>query len=176
MARFYLAAVSVALLATPATAQSGFQDTAAIDRAVQAFTGKPIGVEGGARSVVDTRLKLASCPMVSMGWRADNHDSVVVTCTGPEWRLYVPVIAPPPPPAAAVAAPIVVAKPVIVIKRGDPVTIEATATGFSISREGIAMSDAVAGGRLLIDVDGAKKPVQAIAVEAGHATLPGYTQ
>lgn len=169
-----LFALSVAA-AGPAVAQS-FQDTTAIDRAVQAFTGRPIGAEGGARSPVDTRLKLANCPMVAMAWRAENHDSVVVTCTGPEWRLYVPVLVPPPVAAPAAPAPVVAAKPEIVIKRGDAITVEAIAAGFAISREGIAMGDAPAGGRLLVDVDGAKKPIQAIAVESGRATLPGYTQ
>lgn len=167
------------LIASPAAAQNGaqtgFQDTQAIDRGVAAFTGKPMGAEGGARAPVDTRLKLAACPMVAMAWRADNHDSVVVTCTGPDWRLYVPVIVPPTPVQAPVAAPVAVAeKPQIVIKRGDPVTIEAGTNGFSISRDGVAMSDAARGGRLLVNVDDPKKPVQAIAVSAGRATLPGY--
>lgn len=163
------------LIASPAAAQTGFQDTQAIDRGVAAFTGKPIGAEGGARAPVDARLKLAACPMVSMAWRADNHDSVVVTCTGPDWRVYVPVIVPPTPVQAPAAAPAAVAvKPQIVIKRGDPVTIEAGTNGFSISRDGVAMSDAAPGGRLLVNVDDPKKPVQAIAVGVGRATLPGY--
>ncbi len=163
------------LIASPATAQIAFQDNQAIDRGVAAFTGKPIGSEGGARAPVDARLKLAACPMVSMAWRADNHDSVVVTCTGPDWRVYVPVLVSPTPVQAPAAAPAAVAaKPQIVIKRGDPVTIEAGTPGFSISRDGVAMTDAAAGGRLLVDVDGPKKPVQAIAVGVGRATLPGY--
>lgn len=161
------------LIASPATAQTAFQDNQAIDRGVAAFTGKPIGSEGGARAPVDARLKLAACPMVSMAWRADNHDSVVVTCSGPDWRVYVPVLVSPTPVQAPAPAP-VAAKPQIVIKRGDPVTIEAGTPGFSISRDGVAMTDAAAGGRLLVDVDGPKKPVQAIAVGVGRATLPGY--
>ncbi|OYY73191.1 MAG: hypothetical protein B7Y47_00430 [Sphingomonas sp. 28-63-12] len=166
--------VCAVLVASPAAAQTGFQDTSAIDRGVEAFTGKPIGAEGGARTPVDQRLKLALCPMVSISWRATNHDSVVVSCAGPQWRVYVPVILAPTPIAAPAAAAPVAVKPQIVIKRGDPVMIEAGANGFSISRDGVAMTDAVAGGRLLVDVDGAKKPVQAIAVEPGRATLPGF--
>ncbi len=173
MIRFLACAL---LITSPAAAQTGFQDTAAIDRGVAAFTGKPIGTEGGARTSVDARLKLANCPMVSMQWRADNHDSVIVSCTGPEWRIYVPVLAPPPPSVSAQPVTVVATKPEIVIKRGDPVTIEAGAPGFSISREGVAMSDAPSGGRLFVNVDGTKKPVQAIAIETGRATLPGYTE
>ncbi len=163
------------LIATPAAAQPSFQDVALIDRAVTAFTGKAIGVEGGARTGVDTRLKLAACPMVSLSWRTDAHDSVVVTCQAPEWHVYVPMMM---APAAAIAATATVAaaKPEIVIKRGDPVTVEAGAPGFSITREGVAMSEAPVGGRFLVNVDGTRKPIQAIALETGRATLPGYTQ
>jgi flagella basal body P-ring formation protein FlgA len=167
------------LLASPAFAAGPFQDTAALDRAVAAFTGKAIGEAGGARSVVDARLKLASCPTVSMSWRGASQDAVVVTCTGPEWRIFVPVrasaIAASGPAAAApvATAPIKVAA---VIKRGDPVTIAAGSPGFSITREGIAMADAGAGGRFLVKVDGTRAPVQAVAIEAGRATLPGWTE
>lgn len=174
MFRFVLLA---SLAASPAAAQASFQDTAAIDRAVTAFTGRPIGQEGGARTPVDTRLKLAACPMVAISWRGANHDSVVVSCSGPDWRVYVPVVMPAvvavQPTAIVPATP--APKAEIVIKRGDPVTIEAGGNGFSITRDGVAMSDGTQGGRFLVNVDGAKKPVQAVAVEAGRATLPGWT-
>lgn len=171
--------VPLALLAGPAVAAAPFQDTAAIDRAVAAFTGKTIGEAGGARSIVDTRLKLAACPMVSMAWRGAGQDAVVVTCTGPAWRIFVPVhtVAKPvsaPAPAAPVAA--APAKFAAVIKRGDPVTIAAGSPGFSITREGIAMADAAPGARFLVKVDSAKAPVQAVAIESGRATLPGWTE
>lgn len=169
-------AIAAALIAVPSAAAAQFQDTTLLDRAVEQFTGTPMGREGGARTAIDPRLKLADCPMVAMHWRADNHDSVVVSCTGPEWRIYVPVMTPPPPPPAEKPAPVVAARPEIVIKRGDPVTVEVTAAGFQITRDGVAMSDAPAGGRLLVDVNGTRKPIQAIALETGRATLPGYTE
>jgi len=167
--------LGAAFIAAPATAQPAFQDLSLIDGAVTSFTGKPIGSEGGARAPVDTRLKLAPCPMVALSWRTPAHDAVVVACAAPEWRVFVPVLMPPAAPAAATAQ-AVAAKPEIVIKRGDPVTIEAGAAGFSVTREGVAMSEAPAGGRFLVNVDGARKPIQAIAIETGRATLPGYTQ
>ena len=52
--------------------------------------------------------------------------------------------------------------------------LEAGDSGFAVSADGIAMGDAVAGGRIQVKIDGAKAPVQAIAVEAGKATLPGW--
>ncbi|MEG3177796.1 flagella basal body P-ring formation protein FlgA [Sphingomonas sp. RB3P16] len=171
------------VLATPlaATAPRAFQDTVALDRAVAAFAGKGIGDEGGARTPIDSRLKLAACPMVSMAWRSDAHDAVVVTCTGPEWRMFVPMKLPVVAPKSA--APLVitasegaVARPVYVIKRGDPVTISAGSTGFSITRDGVAVGDAVAGGRFLVKVDAAKAPIQAVAIASGRATLPGWVE
>jgi len=171
--------VPLALVAAPAWAAGPFQDTVAIDRAVAAFTGRSIGDAGGARSAVDVRLKLAACPMVSLSWRTPGQDAVVVTCTGPDWRIFVPVrtvftpAAVPQPAAPVAAAPVKVAA---VIKRGDPVTIAAGSPGFSITREGVAMADAAPGGRFLVKVDNAKAPVQAVAIESGRATLPGWTE
>ncbi len=52
-------------IAAPALAQ-GFQDTKLLDKAVAGFTGHLIGEDGGARTPIDARLKLASCPMMTM--------------------------------------------------------------------------------------------------------------
>ncbi|THD38274.1 MAG: hypothetical protein E7773_00520 [Sphingomonas sp.] len=174
MIRFILPAVAL-LAGSPAAAQS-FQSTVLIDKAVAGFTGHGIGEDGGARTPVDTRLKLAPCPMVTMNWRTPAHDSVVVACPDPEWRIFVPIrIAAPaivePTPRAPVAAP--APKPAVVIKRGDPVSVVAGSEGFSITRDGIAVNDAPVGGRVLIKVEDGKPPIQAIASEPGKATIPG---
>ncbi|MES2057782.1 MAG: flagella basal body P-ring formation protein FlgA [Pseudomonadota bacterium] len=179
MSRSRLIAMLPALLiAAPALAAPAFQDTVSLDRAVAAFTGRGIGDEGGARSVVDARLKLAQCPTVSLSWRSDAHDAVVITCTGPQWRVFVPVRFTPSEPRKiapqAVAAVIPAVKADPVIKRGDPVTIEAGSPGFSITRDGVAAGDAAPGARFLVKIDGGRAPVQAVAVASGRATLPGW--
>ncbi|MBX9795368.1 flagella basal body P-ring formation protein FlgA [Sphingomonas sp.] len=172
-----LAATLLIALPAPALAQA-YQDTAMIDRAVANFTGHPIGSEGGARAPVDARLRLAPCPMATVAWRAANHDSVVISCPAPEWRIYVPVLMPATaqsaPAAAAAPVPAPAARPAYVIRRGDPVTVSVNANGFSITRDGVAMGDAPVGGRFLVDVDGNRKGIQAVALDAGRATLPGY--
>ena len=159
-------------------AAPAFQDTAALDRAVTAFTAHAAGEPGGARAAVDSRLRLAACPMVSMSWRTEAHDAVVVTCTAPEWHIFVPVIrvagAPVGTPAAIAATPLASKGPPV-IKRGDPVLVEANAEGFAITREGIAMGDAAPGARFLVRVEDTKQPVQAVATADGRATLPGWT-
>ncbi|MES2441666.1 MAG: flagella basal body P-ring formation protein FlgA [Pseudomonadota bacterium] len=164
--------------AGPAAAQD-FQSTQMLDTIVSQFTGRTIGQEGGARAPVDTRLKLASCAAPQLSWRTEAKDAVVVRCMTPEWRIFVPVLAAPqaPKPAAAPAAAIV--RPAIpvkaepVIRRGDAITLEAGAAGFSITREGVAMNDAAPGARVMVKVDGKQQPIQAVAVEPGHARLPG---
>jgi flagella basal body P-ring formation protein FlgA len=170
-----LSFLALALAASPAAAQN-FQSTTLIDKAVAGFSGHAIGETGGARTAVDARLKLAVCPMVSLNWRTDSHDSVVVTCPDPQWRIFVPMLMPASAPAPATstapaAAP--AAKAPIIIKRGDPVTVVAGENGFSVTRDGVATTDAAAGARVLIRVQDGKPPIQAIAVEPGKAVIPG---
>lgn len=164
------------ILAAPAAAND-FQSTATLDTIVAQFTGKRVGEQGGARAPVDNRLKLAACTAPQLEWRTDARDAVIVRCMQPGWRIFVPVnAAPQPKPAAtldapALARPAPAAKAESVIRRGDAVTIEVNAAGFSITREGVAMGDAPAGGRLSIKIDDKKPPVQAIAIETGRARL-----
>jgi flagella basal body P-ring formation protein FlgA len=169
-----LSFIALMLAASPAAAQN-FQSTILIDKAVAGFTGHSIGETGGARTPVDTRLKLATCAMVSLNWRTDTHDSVVVTCPDPQWRIFVPMLMPASAPSAAAAtpAPVLAAKAAIVIKRGDPVTVVAGDGAFSVTRDGIATTDAAAGARVLIRVQEGKPPIQAVAIEPGKAMIPG---
>lgn len=160
-------------------AAAAFQSTATLDRSVAAFTGRAIGDEGGARAPIDPRLRLASCPTVALSWRTPAQDAVVVACAGPDWRLFVPVrrvpaLAAAPSNAAPVIPRAVVARAEPVIRRGDPVVIEAGQAGFAITREGVAQADAAPGARVAIRIAGATAPVQAVAVANGRATLPGW--
>lgn len=168
--------LSLALAAaTPAAAQD-FQSTHVLDIIVAQFTGVAIGGQGGARAPVDKRLKLQACAAPQLEWHSAAKDAVVVRCMAPGWRIFVPVNAVPQPRAAPVAAAPAAAVPVRavpVIRRGDPVTVEAGATGFSITRDGVAMGDAAAGARLLVKIDERKPPIQAVAIESGRARLPG---
>lgn len=153
-----------------------FQPTPTLDRAVAAFTGHPIGEEGGARAAVDARLRLAACPTVALSWRSAAQDAVVVACAGPDWRIFVPVrrAAPVSVSTTTAVAPIL-AKAEPVIRRGDPVLIEAGQDGFSITRQGFAQADAIPGARVAVRVEGATQPVQAVAVSNGRVSLPGWT-
>lgn len=155
---------------------AGFQDIAALDAAVTAFAGRPVGVEGGPRAPIDTRLKLAQCPTVALSWRTEAHDAVVVSCSSPQWRIFVPVLAAPRPVAEPRIMPAVAVKAEPVIRRGDPIVIEAGSNGFSITREGVAMADAAPGGHFPVRIDSARQPIQAVALASGRATLPGWSE
>lgn len=168
-----------ALLMLALAGAPDFQSTGLIDTAVEQFTGHAIGEDGGALTRVDTRLKLAQCALPQLEWRGTAKDAVVVRCMAPVWRIYVPIKAPPRaerPVFAAAATPAIAPppKPEIVVRRGDPVTVEAGAPGFSITRDGTAMGDAARGARLMVKVDPQKPPIQAVALDMGRVTLPGW--
>lgn len=159
------------------------QSTTDLDQLVAQFTGKPVGAEGGARAPVDARLRLAACAAPQLDWRTPAKDAVVIRCMAPMWRIFVPAVATTPPPAAAPAPGTVTAAaappappPAPVVKRNDPVTVEARSAGFSITRDGIALGDAAPGERLMVRVDPQKPPIQAIAVAPGRVTLPAFAQ
>lgn len=120
-------ALAIPLILNAAT---GLADLAAIDRQVAAFTGAPAGTPGGAVTPVDRRLRLEACPVqMSLNWRTERRDSVVVQCPAAGgWRLFVPVGGNAAGYAAAPA-----------IERGDAVTISVAGEGFSVSRPGEAM-------------------------------------
>ena len=56
------------LAAAPMGGAVAFQDIGGLDRAVAAFTSRPIGAEGGARTPIDPRLRLAQCSTVALAW------------------------------------------------------------------------------------------------------------
>lgn len=179
MRQTILIAAAITALAAPVPAiAEGFVDLAALEARVIAFTGVGVGEAGGPAAPIDRRLRLAACATPpALDWRAPRRDAVVVNCSTPGWRIFVPLkgqgagaveMTPAATPVAA-ATP----KPVV-IRRGDPVSIVAAQAGFSVSQQGVAASDAAAGSRLAVRIDGSRATVQTVAVDAGLAALPGY--
>ncbi|WP_179506287.1 MULTISPECIES: flagella basal body P-ring formation protein FlgA [unclassified Sphingomonas] len=127
-----------------------FADMAAIDQAVAQFTGRAIGVPGGAAQPVDRRLRLVACTApLALGWRAAAHDSVLVRCPDAGgWRLFVPVAAARAEAAATPAPP--------VVQRGEAVTIAMVGDGFSVEQGGEAMDAGPLGGWIRVRTDPAK--------------------
>lgn len=144
-------------------------DLALLDRAAEIFAGARLGEPGGPVAPIDRRLRLSGCESSpEFSWHSDARDAIVIRCPDHKgWRIFVAVKAAPTAVAAS-------AKAEPVIRRGDPITLVAGSEGFSVSADGTAMADAAPGARLQVKVEGAKTLVQAIAVEAGKATLPGW--
>lgn len=132
MKRIFLCTV---LIAASAHAQS-VTDLAGIDRAVEAFTGAPIGAPGGAAQPVDRRLHLTRCVAPpALSWYGSRRDTVLVRCPDPgSWRVFVPLAA---GPAAQQSSPAVL--------RGESVTIALAGEGFTVAQAGEALEAGAVG-------------------------------
>ncbi len=128
-------------LALILAAAAPFADLTAIDRQVAAFTGAPIGAQGGAMLPLDRRLRLRPCAApLALSWRGERHDAVVAECPDPGgWRLFVPVRAQMASVAAAPA-----------VNRGDAVTIAVSGDGFSVNQPGEALESGAVGAWLRV--------------------------
>lgn len=119
------------LLAAGEAHAEGWQNLGAIDAAVTAAVG------AGARPV-DRRMKLAICPVpIAVGPMVGG--SVTVSCESLGWRIRVPV---------TVNA--VTTSGVILVRKGDPVSVVTGAEGFSASVSGIAEGDGRLGERVRV--------------------------
>lgn len=160
-----LAALALALAAIPLTAAAApFADLAEIDRAVAAFTGQLIGVQGGARLPVDRRLRLSPCSApLALSWRGATRDSVLVQCPDADgWRLYVPVAGKGVPEPAAPG-----------VARGEVVTVSASGDGFSVSQAGEALDSAPIGGWVRVRTgDVRSEPIRGRVVRPGLVEIP----
>ncbi|MCU0729792.1 MAG: flagella basal body P-ring formation protein FlgA, partial [Sphingopyxis sp.] len=135
-----LTAITLAAAApTAAFAQAGFQDLAALDSAIADALAAPVGTPGGARAIVDRRLRLAVCPTpVDIQPMAD---AVAVRCPAAGWRIRVPTMADGLdatllPSATATPSQPLRAEPLI--RRGDAVEMVMRGRGFSVRMRGIA--------------------------------------
>jgi flagella basal body P-ring formation protein FlgA len=114
----------------------GVIDPVEIDRAVATFTGKTAGEVGGAATLVDSRLRLASCGSpLSLDWYGSAGRTVSVACPGKGgWQIYVNLRQAPRAQAAAPA-----------IRRGEAVTIAFRGRGFTVQQQGEARSSGAVG-------------------------------
>lgn len=124
-------------LCDPAAKAREITAPAAIDRAVTAFTGVPVGAPGGARAPADPRLQLAACAApLAVRWHGEARAAVAVECAGPEpWRIFVSLAG-----EAAGAA-----KAAQAVRRGDALTILVRGRGFAIQQPGEALGAGAVG-------------------------------
>jgi flagella basal body P-ring formation protein FlgA len=141
--------LALAALAAPALANAP-ADLTALDRAVGAFTGVPMGQPGGAAGPLDRRLRLARCPAEPMlSWHGQRREAVQLRCpVAGGWTLYVPIVA---TGAGVAEAPL--------IQRGDAVSIVVAGEGFALSQPGEALEGGAGGAWIKVRGLAPKAPV-----------------
>lgn len=169
-------------LSCPAIAQQKFENLDRIDGLVSMTVGANIGEPGGAIAQVDRRLRLAACPKVPE-ISGPMFGAAIVTCEPLGWRIRVPL---KPGGEAGVAQPVamqnvrMVARPTaakaqdVVVRRGDPVVLQAGGAAFMATREMIADEDGAVGQMIRVRADKKADPVVAQVVESGIVRAPGF--
>lgn len=170
LSRYVLSALCAAALATPALAQNGFADHAAIDAAVERFTGAPAGVPGGAQTPVDRRMRLARCSTdLALGYHGNRFDTLSVSCPDRgSWRIFVALnvsgAAISTNGTRAVAA-------VEIIARGDLVSIVVEGPGFAVQQAGEALEGGAAGEWIRVRPSGTRETLRARVEEPGRVIV-----
>jgi flagellar basal body P-ring formation protein FlgA len=148
----------ITAVAFPAMASAQpFQNHDAIDARVAASL---VGT-GLAAWPIDRRIKLVACPQ-PLAAEPPVASRVEIRCDQLGWRVYARIDG--PPATVSYATP-------IVIKRGDPVTVDFVAPGFSVAARGIAESDARAGERVRVRVEQKSAPVIGEAMDMGSVRV-----
>ena len=153
-------------LCDPAAEARSATDPAAIDRAVEAFTGAAIGTPGGARSPADPRLQLAACGgALGVSWHTPARSAVQVECPGPaSWRIFVAIN-----PAAGAAG---TARAAPAVKRGDALTVLVRGRGFSVQQPGEALQAGAIGDWIEVRTARKAESLRARIDRPGLAVIP----
>jgi flagellar basal body P-ring formation protein FlgA len=149
----------LAAAAIPAVADAqSFQTNDDIDAQIAAAL-----ASGGLNALpVDRRLKMAACPE-RLQIAPPVRRTVAVHCVSLGWRIYALV------DDKSVRDP---AMPII-IKRGDPVTVDFVAPGFSVTADGVSENDARIGERVRVRVSQKSGPVVGDAIDVGAVRVGG---
>jgi flagellar basal body P-ring formation protein FlgA len=151
-------ALAASLIPAGVQAES-FQDLDAVDAKASAI----VAESGLAVRPADRRLKLAPCPH-ALEAEAQSQGSVAIRCSVLDWRIRLPVegvvrgdnFAP------------------VIIRRGDPVSVEFSAPGFAVTANGIAQNEARRGEPVRVRVEEKGSPVMGEAVDVGSVRVGGF--
>lgn len=180
----------------PASAQQ-FQDLAAMERRIVIALGADIGEPGGPTAPIDRRLRLAPCPQ-PVTVEPAVLGAATVRCVPLNWRIRVPLVRNPnaaaasaparvPAPArnratapvetAVVETPMPTSRPQRaepVVRRGQPVSMIVMASGFTVTRPGVADQDGAVGDTIRIRTDRNTTPIVGQVQPDGRILLPGF--
>jgi flagella basal body P-ring formation protein FlgA len=177
-----LAIAPVLAMPLPAMAQAqgqgqGMQNLSEIDILVAATMGAEVGQPGGARALVDRRLKLKACP-VALEITGPDMGAAAVRCPTLGWRIRVPLdLTAEPSQAIASRAPQqrggAAGLGQEAVKRGEPILLTVERPMFSLSRVMIADKDGRVGEVIPVRDDPKGKPIFVRILEPGRATILG---
>ncbi len=145
----------IALLATAALA-----DLAALDTQVAAVA----NAQGRVGMPIDRRLRLAACPEAVVVEPADAQ-SIGVRCASLGWRIRVRTEGGAASPAALASGP--------VVRRGDPVVVRVSGSGFAVDTAGVAAEDGAQGRTIRVRIDDGKRQVSGVVTGAGEIAIAG---
>jgi flagella basal body P-ring formation protein FlgA len=162
-------------VSAPANAQA-MQNLGEIDVLVAATMGAEVGQPGGARALVDRRLKLKACP-VALEITGPDMGAAAVRCPTLGWRIRVPLDLAAEPSRASTAYGTQQRNPAgageAAIKRGEPILLTVDRPTFSLSRVMIADKDGRVGEVISVRDEPRGKPIFVRIVEPGRATILG---
>lgn len=109
-------------------AQAGVAD---FRRELEAFAGGPVRF--------DPRIGVPNCAAFEFRWRDDSRRAIEASCREGGWRLVLPAGASAPQGRA-----------LALVRRGDPVQVEAAGHGYRLMLDGVAEGDGRPGERLVV--------------------------
>jgi flagella basal body P-ring formation protein FlgA len=169
-----LAAAILTGLASPASAQN-FENLERLDSLVAMSVGANRGEPGGPLAPIDSRLRLAACP-VTPRIEGPQMNAAIVSCPAIGWRIRVPLapgLQAQKTQISANNAPSMAATQSVVVKKGDPVQLVAGDSEFSVSRPMIADEDGAVGAIIRVKQDTRAAPVLARVEAMGIVRAPG---
>jgi len=172
---------AVVAVSSPISAQAlpPAQNLDQLEAMVIGTLGAGVGMPGGLLAPIDRRMRLAAC---GSGIQIDppTAGSVTVRCTTLGWRLRVPLMRNNSSYGNANLtmgmgdAGASNAGSNAAIRRGDPVTLVAQGSSYSISVEATAMEDANVGSRVRVATASKGSTLFAEVLEAGKVRLIGF--
>ena len=136
-----------------------------LDAAIERFLGKEAGQVGGARHVIDRRLKLQVCPEeIAINARDDRQ--LIVRCAPLGWRISIPLL-------AANSSKASLHGNLVMVARGQPVLLVVNRPGFQISRQMIADRSGKLGDIIPVRSARRSQPIVVEITGAGRVSLPG---
>lgn len=164
--------------AVPAVAQQKFENLDRLDSLVAMTVGANIGQPGGPVAAVDRRLRLAACPQTP-SVDGPVFGAAVIKCDPLGWRIRVPLTPGGANMTSPASARVVARAPVsrdIIVKKGDPVELQAGGSAFTVSRVMVADEDGAAGQMIRVREDKKAPVVIAQVLEMGVVRAPGFKE